>query len=96
MTFKARPALVVQSARVETDLSQIVVALITSNLRRTGETRVPVSRNSAVGIKMQLLTDSVIVCDVLQTIVNRTILRVIGNCLVMDEVDVALRMTLDL
>jgi mRNA interferase MazF len=95
-TFKIRPALVVQNARTNTGLAQLVVALITSNLSRTGETRVRVGRHSPAGKKMQLLTDSVIVCDVLQTVASRAILRMIGNCPAMGEVDSALRITLGL
>lgn len=39
ITYKKRPALVVQDETVETGLRQRLVAPITSNLRRTGETR---------------------------------------------------------
>jgi mRNA interferase MazF len=95
-TFKKRPALVVQNSRVKTDLSQIVVALITSNLSRTGTTRVRIDQHSAAGKSMRLLADSVVVCDVLQTVVTRAALKVIGNCPIMDKVDTALRTTLDL
>ena len=95
-TYKIRPALVVQNSRAETGLAQVVVALITSNLNRTGKTRVRVDQNAANSRGMRLLTDSVIVCDVLQTVANRAILRVLGICAAMSEVDSALRLTLDL
>jgi mRNA interferase MazF len=95
-TFKKRPALIVQSSRVKTELAQVVVALITSNLSRTGETRVRVDQHSAAGKSMRLLADSVIVCDVLQTVATLAALKVIGSCPVMDKVDSALRATLDL
>ena len=95
-TFKKRPAVVVQNARANTGLAQIVVALITTNLSRTGETRVRINRNSAAGKGMRVFTDSVIVCDVLQTVATRAVLTVIGNCPVMHEVDSALRAALDL
>ena len=43
--YKKRPALVVQDETVETGLSQRVVVQITSNLNRTGDTRVPVKKD---------------------------------------------------
>jgi mRNA interferase MazF len=42
--YKKRPALVVQDESVETGLSQRVVVQITSNLDRTGDTRVLVRK----------------------------------------------------
>lgn len=95
-TYKQRPALVVQSDSVTTGLSQHIVAMITSNLGRTGETRIPVSLASPEGKRMGLLTDSVIVADNLATIHEKAISRVIGTCPIMDQVDVALRKTLGL
>jgi mRNA interferase MazF len=95
-TTKKRPALVVQNAEAETGLPQVVLAMITSNLTRTGTTRVRIDRTSAAGTAMRMFTDSVIVCDVLQTVASRAILSVVGTCPVMTEVDGALRMTLDL
>lgn len=50
--YKKRPALVVQDETVETGLSQRVVVQITSNLERTGETRVRVSKDSPAGQAM--------------------------------------------
>lgn len=38
-TYKKRPALVVQADDLETGLEQKIIALITSNLKRTGSTR---------------------------------------------------------
>ena len=62
-TAKKRPALVVQSDNVETGLPQRIVAMITSNVGRTGSTRVHVRRDSPEGKAMGILTDSVIVAD---------------------------------
>ena len=71
--YKKRPALVVQDESVETGLSQRVVVQITSNLDRTGATRVLVRKNSAHGRDMGILTDSVIVADHLATVLPREI-----------------------
>jgi len=66
--YKKRPALVVQDETVETGLSQRVVVQITSNLNRTGDTRVPVKKDSPDGQAMGILSDSVIVADHLATV----------------------------
>ena len=95
-SFKKRPALVVQAEHVVTGLAQTVLALITSNLTRTGATRVRVLRESGAGSKMRLLVDSVIVCDTLQTVSEDAIARTIGTCPLMNQVDSALRATLGL
>ena len=95
-SFKKRPALVVQAEHVITGLAQTVLALITSNLNRTGPTRVRVLRDSEAGSRMRLLVDSVIVCDTLQTVSTDAIVRTVGVCSVMDQVDSALRTTLSL
>ncbi len=63
MTYKKRPALVVQDEQIETGLTQRLVAMITSNLVRTGETRVLIQKDSSVGRAMGLITDSVIMAD---------------------------------
>lgn len=95
-TFKKRPALVVQNTSVATGLNQVLVALITSNTARIGQTRVQVPRASDAGREMKLLADSVIVCDVLQTVSKQAIYVVLGICPVMSEVNDALRATLAL
>jgi mRNA interferase MazF len=56
-TAKRRPALVVQSDEIATGLP------LTSNVGRTGPTRVHVRRESPDGAAMGVLTDSVIVAD---------------------------------
>ena len=94
--YKKRPALVVQDETVETGLSQRVVVQITSNLDRTGDTRVPVRKNSPDGQAMGILSDSVIVADHLATVLPREIDKVIGRCTCMPEVETALRRVLGL
>jgi mRNA interferase MazF len=94
--YKKRPALVVQDETVETGLSQRVVVQITSNLERTGETRVPVRKDSPEGLAMGLLSDSVIITDHLATVLPREIDKVIGRCNCLPEVETALRRVLGL
>lgn len=95
-TYKKRPALVVQADDVDTGISQTVVALLTTNLRRTGPTRVAFSKDSAEGRAMGLISDSVVMTDNLATVLDREVDKVIGMCPVMNQVDAALRRTLGL
>jgi len=95
-TYKKPPALVIQDETVETGLSQRVVAMVTSNLVRTGDTRVFVGKDTLAGQAMGLITDSIIVTDNLATVHEREIDKVLGQCPRMPEVDAALRRTLRL
>lgn len=94
--YKLRPALIVQADGLATGLAQRVVALITSNLARTGPTRVAIPRASLAGRQMGLRTDSVIVADALATVLDRELASTIGSCPVMEQIDATLRRTLDL
>ena len=97
VTAKRRPALVVQADRLKTGLAQTIVAMITSNLSRSGHpSRVAVSRSSPQGLRMGLLSDSVIMTDNLATVLDSEMDLVIGRCDDMRPVDVALRSTLGL
>ena len=96
LSIKRRPALVVQDDRVYTGLPQLLLALITSNISRTGPTRVLVLKTSPAGVAMGLLSDSVVVGDNLATVAAGAIRKKIGNCTHMDEVDRALRTILRL
>lgn len=95
-TYKKRPALVVQADDINTGLRQRIIALITSNLNRTGVTRVTIQKNSSVCQQMGLLTDSVVMADNLATVLDREVDKVIGNCPIMDQVDSALKKALGL
>lgn len=96
VTYKKRPALVVQADDIRTELPQKIVALITSNLRRTGETRVRVEKDSDAGKQMGLIFDSVVILDNLVTVGDLQVDRVIGSCPIMEQVDAALRRVLGL
>lgn len=95
-TAKLRPAVIVQADNLQTELSQIIVAMISSNLNRAEHpSRMLVKLNSPEGLQSGLLTDSVVMTDNLATITERAIDRVIGG-LSMIDVDTALRHTLNL
>jgi len=96
-TSKRRPAVVVQADRVDADLPQRIVAMITSNMARAGHpSRVIVRIDSESARGCGLLMDSVIMTDNLATILNSEIDRVIGSLKAMPEIDAALRTTLGL
>ena len=93
---KPRPALVVQANDLQTELSQVIGAMITSNIQRPNHpSRVFFKLSSQEGKQSGLLTDSVIMTDNLATIAENALNRVIGF-LSMTEVDKALRHTLNL
>jgi len=95
-TYKKSPALVVQADHLDTGLSQKIVAMITSNIERTGSTRVFIRKDSNLGKQMRLLTNSVIVADNLATVMEREMDKVIGRCSDIGTVDEALRRVLAL
>ncbi len=96
LTAKLRPVLVVQADNLQTGLSQLVVAMITSRMFRANHpSRVTVLRSSFEGRQSGLLSDSVVMTDNLATVAESEIDRVIGT-LPMHEVDAALRHTLAL
>lgn len=94
-TAKTRPALIVQADNLQTGLSQVVVAMITSQMSRAGHpNHVTVLVNTPEGQQSGLLTDSVIMTDNL-AIVLSAMYRVIGS-LPMIDIDKALKHTLQL
>ncbi len=96
LTAKRRPALIVQSDDIDTGIPQKIVAMITSNIQRTGSTRVKVDAQSETGKAMGIKIDSVIVCDNLATVLNSQINEIIGNFINMQEIETALRAVLAL
>ena len=95
-TARPRPALVVQADHIETELPQVIVAMITSRMFRANHpSRVTTILATPEGQQSGLLTDSVVMCDNLATIAETEIDRVIGT-LPMAKIDAALRYTLGL
>lgn len=93
---KIRPALVVQADNLQTGLSQVIVAMISSQIFRAGHpSRVTVLLSSPAGQQSGLLTDSVIMTDNIATITISAVHRHIGT-LPMTDVETALRHTLRL
>ena len=97
VTFKQRPALVVQSDNLNTGLPQTVIAMITSNLARRGHpSRAFITLDSPQAKGSGLLTDSVVMADNLATVLDKAIIRKLGRLADLKNVDAALLATLRL
>ncbi|GBF83250.1 type II toxin-antitoxin system PemK/MazF family toxin [Aphanothece sacrum] len=95
-TAKTRPALIVQADDLNTGLSQVIIAMITSQLSRANHpSRVTILLDSLNGQNSGLLANSVVMTDNLATVKLPAIYRVIGY-LSTEEIDQALRYTLSL
>ncbi len=95
-TANPRPALIVQADNLQTGLTQVIVAMITSRLLRANHrSRVEVLLNTAEGQQSGLLSDSIVMTDNLATVTESAIDRRIGT-LPMDKVDLSLHHTLGL
>ncbi len=95
-TARLRPALVVQADDLNTDLPQIIIAMLTSRMFRANHpSRVSIIISSPEGQQSGLLSDSVVMTDNLATVLISEIDRVIGH-LPMLKIDTALRHTLGL
>ena len=89
--------MIVQADGLDADLSQTLVAMITSNMARAGHpSRVIVRIDNENARGCGLLMDSVIMTDNLAKIHHSEIDRVIGHLTETDEIDAALRTTLAL
>ena len=95
-TAKLRPGLIVQADDLQTNLPQLVVAMITSNMSRADHpSRVTILVSTPEGQRSGLIMDSVVMTDNLATVVESTIERVIG-WMPIEKVNAALRHTLNL
>ena len=96
-TAKRRPALVIQRNDLNHGLSQVIVAMISSNLARRGHpSRILVRCDSADGKAAGLRLDSVIMTDNLATILEMEIDSALGQLAEINPVNAALKHTLAL
>lgn len=95
-TCKPRPALLVQDPMVRGPYPDLLVAAISSAVETAGPTRMLIRKDSAEGRAMGLRTPSVIALDNLATVPESRLLRQIGTCSVMNNVDAVLRSLLGL
>ena len=96
-TAKRRPALVLQRDDLSSGLSQVIIAMISSNLARRGHaSRVFISRDSAAGRNAGLRLDSVVMTDNLATVLETELDSKLGSLPEMSAVNAALKHTLAL
>jgi mRNA interferase MazF len=75
---KVRPALVVQSDEKNRVLDDTIIALITSQLRRSSDTHVAIDISTAEGKQSGLRLQSAVQCENLYTIDQKFVLKTIG------------------
>jgi mRNA interferase MazF len=96
-TVKLRPALLVQADHLNTGIAQVIVVMISSNLRRSGHpSRVTVMLNDPLAVGTGLKLDSIIMTDNLATVELTQLRTKIGAFSAMRLVDNALQHTLGL
>lgn len=96
ITFKKRPALVVQSDTLSREYKQKLVACITSQTSRSAAHRITVDLNSSTGKSTGLQHNSVIVTDNMATIKERDVYKVIGCFTDFTALDNSLRLVFSL
>ncbi|MGH7993751.1 MAG: type II toxin-antitoxin system PemK/MazF family toxin, partial [Limisphaerales bacterium] len=97
ITFKKRPALVVQANQLDTGLPQVLVSMITSNpARRAHPSRIFIPLDSPEAKATGLRTDSIVMTDNLATILDKAVAGKLGHLKDMSRVNAALRTTLAL
>ena len=96
VTYRRRPALVIQANDLRSEYDDWIVAMITSRPRRRGATTVHVSAGSESGQRMGLPIDSLIILHRIATIPDIAVERKLGECPLMDDIDAALRRVFDL
>lgn len=93
-TAKKRPVLIVQADDLQTNLAQIVVAMITSNLsRKSHPSRVLIEISTTAGKQTYLLSDSLVATDNLATLHEKFIDKKLGSLPEMKAVEKALAHT---
>ena len=96
-TAKKRPVLIVQADDLQTNLPQIIVAMITSNLSRKGHrSRVLIELSTPENRKSGLISNSVIATDNLATLHEKFIDKKLGSLPNLDEIEKALTHTFGL
>ncbi len=96
-TAKKRPVSIVQADDLKTNLPQIIVAMITSNLSKSGhQSRVLIELSTTIGKESGLLSDSLIATDNLATLHEKFIYKKLGSLSDMSDVEKALAHTFGL
>lgn len=95
VTMKKRPALIVQADNLKTGFDKVIIAQISSQVRRAGHpSRVLISMTEPDSSRTGLKQDSVILTDILASIDTALIDKKIGMLADMAAVNKALKVTL--
>ena len=79
LTVKKRPAIVLQADNLETELNQVIIGMITSNLDRKGhQSRIFIDISNEIGKQTGLLSNSIIMTDNIATVKISEIYRKFG------------------
>lgn len=93
-TAKKRPVLIIQADNLQTNLPQVIVAMITSNLsRKLHPSRVLIEISTPEGKQSGLLSDSLIAADNLATFHEKFIDKQLGRLPDMKAIEKALAHT---
>lgn len=96
-TAKKRPVLIVQADNLQTNLPQVIVAMIASNLsKKEHPSRVIIEVSTTEGKQSGLLSDSLVAADNLATLHEKFIDKKIGDLARMNKVEEALAHTFGL
>lgn len=79
LTVKKRPGIVLQKDHLNTNLDQLIIGMVTSNLARRGHnSRILVDLTTPLGQATGLTSDSVIMTDNMVTVLSSEIHRKLG------------------
>jgi mRNA interferase MazF len=96
-TAKKRPVLIIQADNLQTNLPQIIVAMITSNLsKKSHPSRVLIELSTPDGKQSGLISDSLIATDNLATLHEKFIDKKLGSLPNMQAIEKALAHTFGL
>ena len=96
-TAKRRPVLIVQADDLQTNLPQIIVAMITSNLsRKSHPSRILIELSAPDGKQSGLLSDSLVATDNLATLHEKFIDKKLGSLTALKAIEKALAFTFGL
>jgi mRNA interferase MazF len=96
-TAKKRPVLIVQADNLQTNLPQIIVAMITSNLsKKSHPSRVLIEISTPDGKQSGLISDSLVATDNLATLHEKFIDKKLGSLVNMNAIEKALAHTFGL
>lgn len=97
LTVKKRPGIVLQKDHLNTNLDQLIIGMVTSNLARKGHgSRIFVDISTPLGQVTGLTSNSVIMTDNIATVLTSEIHRKLGAYSDLDVLKTAIKFTFGL